>query len=309
VLQLLRPWRLILIEGELWPNLLSACIESNVPVMIANARLSPRSASRFTQFGTWTSPFFSTLAWVGIPDEADRERWEAVGVPSERIQLTGSVKFDSSQPDETRPQLFENLLRHSGLRTGEPVIVAGSTHNGEETILVQALKKWRSTHPTLRLLIAPRHVERIPDSLRELTTMGVKILKRSALPSQEPWDVILLDTTGELRDWYPLSSIAFIGKSLTAKGGQNPVEPALCGKAVLFGPHMENFESIVNLLLTHDGALQASSVYHMEELVECLLSDEGRRRQLGHNARAALHQHQGAAQRTARQVMQIRIVQ
>ena len=299
VVELLNPQKLILIEGEIWPNLMSACAENHVPVMIANARLSPRSARRFTKFQAWTSPFFEMLSWVGIPDEGDRPRWESIGVPKERIHLTGSIKFDQVGSGTDRKDAFASLLEQSGMGPQEPLLIAGSTHDGEEEILVRALKTWRKKNPFLRMLVAPRHVERVPEILRTLSPLGVKIIRRTSLPSSEPWDVILLDTTGELRAWYPLSTVVFIGKSLTATGGQNPVEPALCGKPVVFGPHMENFESIVHLLLARDGALQANSIAHMEQLIDELLCDSDRRQKLGENAETALAVHQGSTQRTA----------
>ena len=299
VMELLNPRKLILIEGEIWPNLMSACAENHVPVMIANARLSPRSARRFAKFQAWTSPFFEMLSWVGIPDEGDRPRWESIGVPKERIHLTGSIKFDLVGSGTDRKDAFVRLLEQSGMGPQEPLLIAGSTHDGEEEILVRALKTWRKKNPFLRMLVAPRHVERVSEILRTLSPLGVKIIRRTSLPSSEPWDVILLDTTGELRAWYPLSTVVFIGKSLTATGGQNPVEPALCGKPVVFGPHMENFESIVHLLLARDGALQANSIAHMEQLIDELLCDSDRRQKLGENAETGLAVHQGSTQRTA----------
>lgn len=304
VMEHLNPQKLILIEGEIWPNLMSACAETHVPVMLANARLSPRSARRFAKFKVWTSPFFKMLSWVAIPDESDRPRWESIGVPKEHIHLTGSIKFDQVGNGPERKDAFASLLQQSGMGSQEPLLIAGSTHDGEEEILVQALKTWRKKNPLLRMLVAPRHVERVPEILRTLAPLGVKIIRRTSLPSSEPWDVILLDTTGELRDWYPLSTVVFIGKSLAATGGQNPVEPALCGKPVVFGPHMENFESIVHLLLARDAALQANSKAHMEQLIAELLSDSDRRKKLGENAESALGVHQGSTQKTAALVQQ-----
>jgi 3-deoxy-D-manno-octulosonic-acid transferase len=306
VMRLLRPQKLVLIEGELWPNLMSACLEHRVPVMLANARLSPRSARRFAKFKEWTAPFFKLLSWVAIPDEDDRLRWESIGVPSERLQLTGSIKFDQTGEESGRQQEFSALLKASGVLTDDPLLIAGSTHDGEEEILIQSLKFWRKKHPRLRLIIAPRHVERIPSLLHKLAPLGVPIVRRTALPTSQSWDVVLLDTTGELRDWYPLATVAFVGKSLTAAGGQNPVEPALSGRPVVFGPHMENFESAVQLLLTHEGALQADSVESLERLIDGLLGDPGTRETLGTNGLAALSIHQGATKRTAELIVRTR---
>lgn len=299
VLDLLRPERLVLVEGELWPNLLDACLHRDIPVMLANARLSPRSARRFAKAKKWTAPFFNLLRWVGIPDEEDRPRWESIGVPRERLLLTGSIKFDHQTGGQPHAGPLRSLLQNSGLPENSPLLVAGSTHDGEEFWLVSHLRLWRQKHPTLRLLIAPRHVERTPGLLKELAPLGAKIIRRTSLPSSEPWDVLLLDTTGELNQWYPLASIAFVGKSLTAHGGQNPVEPALAGKPVVFGPHMENFEAVVRILLEADGAVQAATPEELETVVERLLDDPTRCETLGRHALSALQIHQGAARRTA----------
>jgi 3-deoxy-D-manno-octulosonic-acid transferase len=198
---------------------------------------------------------------------------------------------------------FAELLKQSGRQGEDPLLIAGSTHDGEEEILTDCLLQWREKHPHLRLIVAPRHVERVPSLLRHFAKTRLKIVLRSSLPSAAPWDIMLLDTTGELCDWYAFATVAFVGKSLTAHGGQNPVEPALAGKPVVFGPHMENFESIVDLLLAGKGALQARSREHMAELVDMLLSDAEARSQLGSNAMAVLALHQGSSKRTAQLIL------
>ncbi len=304
VLDLLKPERLVLIEGELWPNLLDACLQRNIPVMLANARLSARSARRFAKAKAWTAPFFNLLRWVGIPDPEDGPRWESTGIGSERLVLTGSIKFDQETASQPAVEPLRSLLLHPCIPEHAPLLVAGSTHDGEEAWLVSRLPILRQKHPGLRLLVAPRHVERIPRLLRELAPLGAKIQLRSALPSGDRWDVLLLDTTGELRAWYSLATIAFIGKSLTAHGGQNPVEPALAGKPVVFGPHMENFESVVRLLLDAGGAVQAGTPEALEAVLSRLLDDPERRDALGKQALNALHVHQGAARKTAQLILQ-----
>ncbi len=305
VLSALRPDRLILIEGEIWPNLASACHQRSIPLLLANARLSPRSAAGFAKWRKWTAPFFGLLDWVGLPDEADRERWISVGAAPDSLEVTGSIKFDQDSAAATpgpNPGL-EALLLATGMPAATQLLVAGSTHDGEETILAELLPKWRKAHPTLRLLLAPRHVERVPALLRELAPLGLRILKRTELPVKTDWDILLLDTTGELRDWYSLATLAFVGKSLAAHGGQNPVEPALAGKAVVFGPHMENFVSVVRLLLQANGAVQVDCPAALEAQVAALLGAPERRATLGLNAIRSLAAHQGATRRTAAAVL------
>ncbi len=304
VLNLLRPQRLVLVEGEIWPNLMIACHERGVPVMLANARLSTRSARSFARFQRWTSPFFRMLRWVGIPDEDDRDRWLSTGVRDTQIELTGSIKFDHEVGGDSKTDSYRALLLQSGFGEEAPLLVAGSTHDGEEEILVRSLVKWRQKHPALRLAIAPRHVERVPKLLKALAPLGFRTVLRSALPTQEPWDVLLLDTTGELRDWYGLATVVFVGKSLTAEGGQNPVEPALAGRAVLFGPHMENFEAVVKLLLEAHGARQVGSEEELVSVTSQWLDAPELRAEMGRHALTALGGHQGSARRTARRVLE-----
>ncbi len=304
VLSALRPERLILIEGEIWPNLASACRERSIPLLLANARLSARSAAGFAKWRKWTAPFFGLLDWVGLPEAVDRERWITAGASSESLEITGSIKFDQDTAATTEPnRALEALLLATGMPAGTPLLVAGSTHDGEETLLAELLLKWRKAHPTLRLLLAPRHVERVPALVRELKPLGLRLLRRTELPVQADWDILLLDTTGELKDWYSLATLAVVGKSLTAHGGQNPVEPALAGKAVVFGPHMENFESVVRLLLQADGAVQVDSPANLEAHISMLLSAPERRAALGQNAIRSLSGHQGATRRTAAAIL------
>ena len=304
VLSALRPERLILIEGEIWPNLASACRERSIPLLLANARLSKRSAAGFAKWSKWTAPFFGLLDWVGLPEEADRERWLAVGAPRESLEVTGSIKYDQGTTGTTGPnQHLSALLLATGMPAGTPLLVAGSTHDGEEVILAELLARWRKTHPSLRLLLVPRHVERVPALLRELKPLGLRILRRTELPVQADWDILVLDTTGELKDWYSLATLAFVGKSLTSHGGQNPVEPALAGKPVVFGPHMENFESVVRLLLQAEGAVQVASPADLEAEVTALLGAPERRQALGQNAIRSLAAHQGATLRTVAAIL------
>jgi 3-deoxy-D-manno-octulosonic-acid transferase len=300
----LRPERLILIEGEIWPNLVCACHERSVPIFLANARLSKRSAAGFARWKRWTAPFFGLLNWVGLPEEAERQRWISVGAPPRNLEVTGSIKFDEEGASRgPRLHLQETLLALTGMPETTPLLVAGSTHDGEEFLLAELLHQWRLTHPTLRLLLAPRHVERVPALLQELEPLGFKILKRTQLPAAAKWDILLLDTTGELKDWYSLATVAFVGKSLTAHGGQNPAEPALAAKAVVFGPNMENFESTVRLLIQTDAAVQVRNAVELQAQVEALLNAPDRRGLLGQNAVSALAIHQGATRRTAAAIL------
>ena len=144
VLSALRPERLILIEGEIWPNLASACRERSIPLLLANARLSARSAAGFAKWRKWTAPFFGLLDWVGLPEEVDRERWITAGASSKSLEITGSIKFDQDTAATTEPHPgLEALLLATGMPAGTPLLVAGSTHDGEETMLAELLANLR----------------------------------------------------------------------------------------------------------------------------------------------------------------------
>jgi 3-deoxy-D-manno-octulosonic-acid transferase len=311
-LDLLRPERLILIEGEIWPNLLTECHQRRIPVVLANARLSPRSARRFARFQSWTSPFFNLLEWIAVPDAEDIPRWQSIGVEPGKLRLTGSIKFDQAAP--MRAPLTERLrtlLGHAGIPDDSPLLVAGSTHAGEEMLIARLLPEWRKTQPGLHVVLVPRHVERTESILEELAPLGLSIQRRSRLlaetppPSHHasPPDILLVDTTGELRDWYTLATLIFVGKSLTGGGGQNPVEAALAGKPVLFGPLMENFETAVAQLLAAEGAQQVADASALQAAVESLLRDPAGCERMSRNAQRAMEGHQGASARTAQLVL------
>ncbi len=306
-LDLVRPERIILIEGEAWPNLLAESRRRGVPVVLANARLSPRSERRFRRFRDWTGPIFRLLDAITVPEAEDVARWMSLGMPAAKLHATGSIKFDQAAGIPSKTETLRALLQSAGLEPDAPLIVAGSTHAGEEHLLAEMLPRLReSGTASLRLIITPRHVERTPAILRELAPLNLRILRRSELPAASPagCDILLVDTTGELRDWYSLATVVFVGKSLTAEGGQNPVEPALLGKPVLFGPHMENFAAVVAHLLAKDAALQVRDAADLHAQLTALLNDPARRDTLAQNAQSALAAHQGATARASKILME-----
>ncbi len=311
-LNVLRPERLIFIEGELWPNLMAESYRRQIPVLLANARLSPRSARRFLQWKDWVAPLLGLLEWISVPDASDLPLWQAIGVDGQKLHLTGSIKFDQtgSTPLD-RAASLKNVLLREGIAPGAPLVVAGSTHAGEELLLARLLEEWRQTVPDLRLVLVPRHIERTPQILQELAPLGFTIRQRSRVDvnpagpglSNSPPDILLVDTTGELRDWYGLATVIFIGKSLAGGGGQNPVEAALAGKPVVFGPFMENFQTATQQLVSSGGALQVSDAGALEKVVRHLLCNPDACAEMSRNAVRAMEGHQGAAARTAQLVL------
>ena len=300
VLERLQPARIVLVEAEVWPNILDQATRRGIPVTLVNARLSHRSEKRYKQFKGVIAPVFGMLSRVCVQEPEDVLRWQGLGVDASCITLTGSIKYDpqGSAVDPVQVQAFEEILHRTGL-AGRPLLLAASTHAGEEVALAKVFQSLQSTHPELGFLVAPRHYERGAEVMTELQDLGLKPVQRSQPQTFAATDVLVIDSTGELKAWQELASIVVIGKSFLAEGGQNPAEAVMAGKPVLFGPHMENFEPLVKLLLEAGGALQVPDLAALTEAVHLLLADSSRGSAQASAGREALMKHQGATQTTA----------
>jgi 3-deoxy-D-manno-octulosonic-acid transferase len=289
-----------LIEAEVWPNLISRARRLGIPTRIVNARLSTRSERRFRRFGALIRPVFAQLDQVLVQDEADTARFSALGVEPSRIRRTGSIKFDpqGGAADETQVGQFRAVLATAGIPPSRPTILLASTHPGEEALLAAAYLKVRPSHPEVALLVVPRHVERTAEVVSDLQKLGLQPQRRSQVTG--PTDCLIIDTTGELRAWQFLATIVIVGKSFLSTGGQNPAEAVMAKKPVIFGPHMENFESLVDLLRSHSGAIQVPDTEALIREVDSLLTDPARRDKLGAAGFAALQAHEGATAQTIR---------
>ena len=295
----LRPRRLVLVEAEVWPNIVAQAIDAGIPVTLVNARLSPRSEARYRRFHRLVAPVFQMLTRVCVQEPEDVDRWAALGVERQRITCTGSIKYDpqGSDADAGQVQRFTALLHSLGL-ADRPLLLAASSHPGEERELAKVFQSLATRHPALGLLIVPRHYERGPSVQAELHALGLPAQLRSQ-PLAGRTDVLIIDSTGELKAWQQLATLVVIGKSFLAQGGQNPAEAVMAGKPVVFGPHMENFKPLVSLLLGSGGAVQVAGLNELEPVLESLLADPARRDSLALAGRTALMRHQGATQRTA----------
>jgi 3-deoxy-D-manno-octulosonic-acid transferase len=300
----IRPTRILLVEAEVWPNLAGQAHSREIPLVLVNARLSARSERRYRRFRFFVAPIFRLLDLVCVPEREDIERWTALGVPRGRIHVTGSIKFDPRVQPES--QAVATSLRDvlPAVSSDSLVLFGGSTHRGEEKILAGIFLRLRQQFPALRLFIAPRHVERLQEIRSDLGAfpLRVSLASESLQRRGADADCLLLDTTGELQSWYGIATVVFVGKSLTAHGGQNPVEPILSGKPVVFGPHMENFATLAKRLVSNNGAIQVADSESLMSAVAELLRDGDARERLVQNARAALSEHQGATARAARLV-------
>jgi 3-deoxy-D-manno-octulosonic-acid transferase len=295
----IQPARIVLTEAEVWPNLVAETNSRGIPIALVNARLSPRSERRLRQFRFAVARIFRLLDLVCVQEPADIERWAALGVDRARIHQVGSIKYD---PEDVHVDLapVQKILRELEIDERRPILMGGSTHAGEEEILGTIMRDLRAEFPELFLVVAPRHVERADEVRRVFERLDLKVVRRSALSfPPAAVDCLVLDTTGELRSWYAIATVVFIGKSLTARGGQNPVEPILAGKPVIFGPHMENFRVLAQTLTRNGGALQVNSSSELERALVDLLRNSRVREQMVMKARALVDVHGGATARAA----------
>jgi 3-deoxy-D-manno-octulosonic-acid transferase len=303
-LRALRPQLLILAETEFWPNLLSGCFRRGVPVAVVNARVSDRSWPRYRKLRLLWRPLLSRLSAVLAQTPSDAERLRAIGCRADRVTVGGNLKFDirTAQPAEAT-RLIQKLT--PGLR----VVVAGSTLEGEESILLNAWARLIQSDPNLVLVLAPRHPERFSAVASLLETSSAPWLRRSDWKREQfqprllkPGQVVLLDTIGELASVYSIAGVAFVGGSLVPAGGHNPLEPAQFGVPIVMGPHYANFRAICDDLLAHDAMRVAQGNDLARTLLE-LLRDRTGAEAMGVRARQVFESQAGA---TARCVASVR---
>ena len=296
VLDAVNPRFFLCMETELWPNLLRALAARGVPSMIANGRISDRSFRRYRLVRFFTARMLAHVRVLAMQSEEDARRIIALGARPERVVVTGNIKSDLIPPEGGGDALWQRLL---GLDDGEPVWVAGSTHRGEEAIVLDVYLHLRARMPTLTLVLAPRHPERVAEVERLVRERRLQPVRRSELPkSQARGAVIIVDTVGELAQIYRVASVVFVGGSLAPTGGHNMLEPALLRKPVLFGPHTTNFRESAELLLEAEGALVARDGAELEAHMGALLMDAERRRLMGEAAFKAVAGRRGAIKHT-----------
>jgi 3-deoxy-D-manno-octulosonic-acid transferase len=307
---LINPEVVILVEAEIWPNFLWSLQRRGVPYFLVNARLSERSFRGYRRFGFLFRDLFAGFEGVGAQTQADAERLLQLGCRQEAIHVVGSLKFDAAKLDDTRTLDVTSLLGQLGVNPDTRVLVAGSTHDGEERILASMYLRLKSRFPKLFLVLVPRHHERGAAVGAELQSLGVRFIFRKDMrpntrhPSGE-LDCLLVNTTGELRHFYTRADIVFVGKSLTALGGQNPIEPAALGKAVVFGPHMENFPDIAPSFVKAKAAVQVADEAGLESALTRLLENPAEREALGQRAQSVVRENLGSIGRTVSMIMEV----
>lgn len=307
---LIRPKLYIMIETEIWPNLLRELSLNAVPSVLLNGRISDRSFGQYRLVRPFLRTALARIRLFCMQSQTDADRITALGAPAERVRVTGTMKFDVeiAAGDDAVRRLKESL----GLAGDAGLFVAGSTHPGEETAVVSAYKELVGEFPGLRLLIAPRHVERSADVENIVRRAGLAPVRLSSPGAVRGGGtggargaVYILDTIGSLNDAYSLATLVFMGGSLVPHGGQNPLEPASFGKPVIFGPHMFNFRTIASALLDKKGALQVRDGAELAGKARFLLRDAGAAAALGRNARQAIAENRGAADRNIKALKEL----
>jgi 3-deoxy-D-manno-octulosonic-acid transferase len=305
----INPQAIVLVEAEIWPNFLWRAQQIRVPVFLANARISDKSFRGYKRFGFLFRPLFASFAGVGAQNEADAARLREVGCRPETVRVVGNLKFDAAKLDERRTLDAPALLRQLGVPPDAQILVAGSTHDGEEIILTQIARRLRARFPKLFLVLVPRHFERCRELGRKLRERNVKLVYRSEIATDARFgadevECLLVNTTGELRFFYEHATVVFVGKSLTAMGGQNPIEPGALGKAMVFGPNMQNFADVTRSFIAQNAAVQVRGPEQLEDELRELLADENRRNELGRNALKVVRENLGAVDRTVEMILE-----
>jgi 3-deoxy-D-manno-octulosonic-acid transferase len=305
----INPKVIVLVEAEIWPNFIWRAQKLGIPLFLANARLSDRSYRGYKRLGFLFRPLFASFAGVGAQNETDAARLREVGCRPEVISIVGNLKFDAAKLNERQTLDVPALLRQLGVPDDAPILLGGSTHAGEEAILAELAQRLRVQFPKLFLVLVPRHFERAREVGRQLRERGVKFVCRNEIFANTQFregelDCLLVNTTGELRFFYRNATVVFIGKSLTAIGGQNPIEPGAVGKAMVFGPNMQNFAGITHNFLEKSAAIQVNSPEALEKTIAELLADKARCAELGRNALEVVAENLGAIDRTVKMILE-----
>ena len=303
VVRQIRPAALIIVETELWPNLLRAAHRFGSSVVLVNARLSDRSFRGYRLVGGFMRRVLGNVDHISAQTDRDAERFRLLGAPASRVTVSGNMKFDASPP-ELGP-LPCTLKRALTVASRSPVLVAASTMPGEEELILEAWNQIRRLHPRALLILAPRHPARFEAVGQLLARSGLSFVRRTALETADPElaaqlespQILLLNTIGELAGIFELADVVFMGGSLVPAGGHNLLEPAFWSKPILFGPHMENFRDIAALFLGADAAIGVRDSADLARAAEELFQDADRRLRLGQGAKRVLEKESGATRR------------
>jgi 3-deoxy-D-manno-octulosonic-acid transferase len=309
-LGLVKPKLFVMMETEIWPNLLRACRRAGVRTMLVNGRISSRSYPRYRLARPFFRRVLTNIDRFCMQGEESARRIIDMGADPENVVVTGSLKFDSLElpgaaaaPDRGR----NRVLRYFRIAPDRPVIIAASTLKGEEEPVFEAFQRIRARVPETLLIVAPRKPERFDDVEQLARRGGWNVARRSELPvdSEPRHDVVILDTIGELAQLYQVATAVFVGGSLVDQGGHNILEPAVFGKPIVFGPYMQNFAEIAQAFIENDAAIQIRTPRELEHVMLGLLNDPVRRARLGAAARALVEANRGARAKTLQAIARV----
>ena len=246
---------------------------------------------------------------VGCQNDADAARLRELGCRPESIRVVGNLKFDAAKLEERVPLDVARLLAQLGVPKGAPIIIGGSTHAGEEGVLAEVFLRLRKRFPDLFLIVVPRHFERGKEAARDIAAHGLRFVYRKDVTPKSEFqpgevDCLLVNTTGELKYFYEHANVIFVGKSLMAEGGQNPIEPGALGKAMIFGPNMQNFKAIAKAFIEKRGAIQVADAKGLEDAFATLLADPEQAAALGVNALKVVRENLGAIEKTVDMIVE-----
>ncbi len=302
----LRPSCIVLVELEIWPNFLVEASKADIPVVLVNGRISKKSQRFLNVMRVISKAFGRSLSSTDnvycARTQTDATRFIELGIPEDRVPVTGNMKYDNL-PVDVHETVKESLKRSFKIGPEDTVLVGGSTHPGEEDILLRTFKTLKDTIPTLRLILAPRHIERAEEVEGQIKDLGLHPVRKSVLDrggslDSEPGEtVVLLDTIGDLTSVYSLADCVFVGKSLKGRGGQNIMEPAALARPTVFGPNMTNFDEEMHLLLEADAAKIVHNEKELLGTVKQILKDPQGSKQMGIRARETVLGQKGATSR------------
>ncbi len=303
VLDLVRPAAIILVEIEIWPNLIRSAHRRGIPVMMVNGRMSERSHRGYRKLRAFTSRVLPLMSPLCMQSDEDAARILDLGARPDAVTVTGSAKYDiapdAGAADDAR---VRGILRRAGVGDQHMIMLGGSTWPGEEDALIDVYKGLKSRYRRLVLVLVPRHVERRDEVVGVIRDHARTCVLRSSITETspvrpEPPDVLLVDTTGELKEFYACADVIFVGKSLTRHGGQNIIEPAVYGKPIVVGPHMENFRAIVRDFEAAGALIRVETLQQMRRAIDDLLDDPDKRHEVGTAASGVVQAGKGAIDR------------
>lgn len=297
-ISLIRPTALVLVELELWPNLVRLARGRGIPVVLVNGRISDQSFGGYSKLHVFSRRLLPMLDLLCAQSDTDAARFIALGAPADRVHVLGSAKYDLTQVDPGEEAAARVILARAGIGPSRQIVLGGSTWTGEEAVLLDAYLGLKRDFPSLALVLAPRHVERSEAVLAEVSARGLTAVRRTRPDGAANPDVLLLDTTGELRNFYACADAIFIGRSLTRHGGQNIIEPALRGKPIIVGPNMENFRTVVQEFRRAEALIEVRDAHDLAGALRGLLADARKRGEVGARASRLVRERAGTLERS-----------